>query len=354
MAPASTTPFFGRAYALVITPQKGPSAGNEIVVSSDQFEPEALRFTFELTQLAFSAFWDAQIEIYNCDGPISSGPSAGVNLFEAVIQEGDLVRVCAGYQADYPAPNAPPVIWEGQVFYTIKDRLDVTDQRLTLHCLMSRALTTQNFINETLPALSTQFSQAQFIAQKSLNPIGLNTSQVQPILGTSQQLPRAKTFFGNPHPYLHNLAKQSSALSWFDSKTWNAATLSASPLGELAATYAPLQPGGGAPARVNGVTLSLIGTPQQTQLGVTFRVLLDPNVQVTAPIAQIKLASEFVRQAPMEYPLPKGGLILPLSANGQYAVIGVRFIGDTRGNSWYSEITAVSQIKSAIQLIAGG
>jgi hypothetical protein len=342
---ASTTPFFGRAYSLTVTPTTGPSANTAIIISSDQFEPNALRFTFDITQYAFSSFWFAEITIYNCDGPISSGPSSGINLFQAIIQEGDLVTVSAGYQADYPAPARPPAIWTGQVFYTVKDRLDVVDQRLTLHCILSRALTTQNFINATLPARSTQFSQARFIAQKSITPIGINSSQVQSVLG-STQLPRGKSYFGNPHPYLTSLADQNNAVSWFDSHSWNTDSL-VSPVGKLAATYAPVVPGGGPPARVDGTTLSLIGQPQQTQLGVNFRVLLDPNVQIAPPLPQVAIAQQFIRQAPIAY----GTSLPPVPLVDQYVVVGVRFVGDTRGNPWYSDITGIAQIQTAIQLL---
>jgi hypothetical protein len=348
MGSASTVPFFGRAYSLTVTPQTGPAAGTAIIISSDQFEPAALRFTFDITQFALSHLWFAEITIYNCDGPITSGPSAGVNLFQAVIQEGDIVTVSAGYQADYPAPNVPPAIWTGPVFYTVKDRLDVVDQRLTLHCILNRVLTTQNFINDTIPALSTQFSQAQFIAQNSTTPIKMNSSQVQAVLAP-KQLPRAKSYFGNPHHYLTHLADQNNAVSWFDAHSWNVDSLQ-NPTGQLVATYAPVQPGGGPPARVNGTTLSLIGQPQQTQLGVNFRVLLDPNVQVTPPLPQVAIAQQFIRQAPITYPLPKGqGPPVPLV--DQYVVIGVRFVGDTRGNPWYSDITGVANILNAIQLL---
>jgi hypothetical protein len=305
--------------------------------------------------MAFSAFWQAEIVIYNADGPISEGPSKGIDLYQAVIQEGDIVTLAAGYQADYPFPSIPPAIFTGPIFYTIQDRLDVKDKRLILHCLLNRALTTQNFLNATLPALSTQFTQARFIADQSVNKININESQVQSVINSAQpqrgaaQLPRGKSYFGNPHPYLNALAEQNSLLSWFDGKGWNVDSLQ-NPLGKLVATYAPVTPQGGPPLRIGGVTLSLIGQPQQTQLGVSFRVLLDPLVQVTSPLPQVAVQEQYIRQAPIAYPLPPGsGPPVPIVS--QYAVVGVRFIGDTRGNPWYSEITGIAQIQQAIQLL---
>jgi hypothetical protein len=352
---ASTTPFFGRAYSLTVTPQAGPAAGQAITISSDTFEPNALRFTFDIQQFAWGTFWQAEIAIYNANGPIGSGDTPDVNLYQALIQEGDLVTVCAGYQADYPAPATPPAIWTGLVFYTIQDRLDVVDERLILHCILNRVLTTQNFINSTLPALSTQFAQAQFIAQKSSTPIGITGSQVQAAIASASpqrgavSLPRGKSYFGAPHNYLAALADQNSLVHWFDEHNWNVDSLQV-PLGELVATYGPVSVLGGPPARVGGVTLSLIGQPQQTQLGVDFRVLLDPTVQIKAPLPQVAVQLQYVRQAPIVYPVPAGQLV-PTPLVNQYAVIGVRFTGDTRGNAWYSDITAVVQVQSAIQLL---
>jgi hypothetical protein len=350
----STTPFFGRAYSLTITPSTGPSAGVPIVVTSDTFEPQALRITFNVVQLAFSAFWQAEITIWNADGYISTGPSVGKNLYQSIIQEGDIVTLSAGYQADYPSPSTPPAIFTGPIFYTIQDRVDVVDKRLILHCLLNRLLTTQNFLNATVPSLSTQFTQARFIAQSSLVEIPIQPTLVEPLLDSdipgrgATQLPRGKSYFGTPHTYLKALADQNSLLSWFDNKGWNLASLQKA-VGDVVATYAPLPQGGGPPEVVDGVTLTLIGQPKQTQFGVEFRVLLDPRVQVVSPLCQVGLQMQFIRQAPIEYPIPSGGVPVPLVS--QYIVVGVSFSGDTRGNEWYTDITGIAQIVDVVQLL---
>ena len=350
--PRSTTPFFGRAYSLTITPLSGEYANVPLVISSDTFEPEALRFTFDIYQYAWETCWQAEIVIYNANGPVGSGEHPQANLYQILIQEGALVTVSAGYQADYPNGNVP-AIWTGPVFYTIQDRQDVVDQRLILHCLLDRTRTVQNFINDTLPGLSTQFSQARFIAAQSLNPINFNQDRFNALVTNpppqspsglrmgADNLPRAKTYFGVPHTYLYDLAKQNSLQSWFDAHEWNFDLLN-QPLAEtIFATYAPVSPQSGPPARIGGVTLSLIGQPQQTQLGLDFRVLLDPLLQVVAPILQVAVQLQYVRQAPISYPVPANQLpVVPLDTpNAIVAVVGVRFSGDTRGNDWYCDVT---------------
>jgi hypothetical protein len=206
-------------------------------------------------------------------------------------------------------------------------------------------------MNVTLPLRATQATQAKFIADNSNTPITVNSSLVQKVIKSTTQLPRGKSYFGVPYKYLQAIADQNNLLSFFDGHSWNIDDLS-KPLGELKATYAPVNPQGGPPTRIGNTTLSLIGQPQQTQLGVDFRVLLDPTVQIVAPLPQVAVLLQYVRQAPIAYPIPQGSLPpRPLTDGGKYAVIGVKFVGDTRGNPWYSEITGVAQIQDVVMLM---
>ena len=335
-AASSTLPFFGRAYELSIT----TASGTTIVVSSDAWEPEALRFTFDIETYAFKAFWVAEIAIYNCDGNISSGPSAGVNLAQTIISEGDQVIVKAGYQH-----GSYDTIFAGTVFQPIWERLDVVDYRLVLRCVLGRSLATLNFINDSVGALSTARQQALAIAQRSVTPINLDTEQLSVLPGI--QLPRGKVFFGDPVRALHGLASQTGLLSWLNHTGWTVADPN-TPLGDVIAKYAPpLSDQCAGSTNDAGETLSLIGTPQQTQYGVNFRVLLDPRVQVTAPLSQVGLNAQYVRQAQLSYPAPQAP---PRPLQQTYGVVGVRYVGDTRGNAWYSEITGFSSVQDLLSL----
>jgi hypothetical protein len=341
----STTPYFGRSYSLELTPAGGPAAGETIIITSDQFEPNALRISFDVSQVAFEAFWTAEIVIYNCDGSFTTSSGQLVNLYEAVIQEGDTVTLRAGYQAD----GEPRVIWTGPVFYTVHDRLDVTDQRLTIHSIVNRLTTTNNFVNTIASALSTQYEQALQIAKESQTPFQINAPQLQKLTAKS---PCETIFFGNPHHYLKALADQNDLLSWFDSKGWNTDDALQQPIGDLVATYGPATPLDSSPTNLpDGTTLSLIGQPQQVQFGVDFRVLLDNRVQINPPLPRVGVQRQAIRQAAIAYPL---GAFPPLPLRDSYVVVGVRFIGDTRGNAWYLDITGRTPILSAATMIGIG
>jgi hypothetical protein len=379
----SSTPFWGRAYELDIITQDGQT----IVVSADAWEPEALRFTFECEQIAFgegNAFWLATVEIYNCDGNITSGPSAGVNLAKLVVSEGDNVVVKAGYQAQ----GKPQTIWQGEVYQPTWERVDVVDYKLTLHCVLGRAFGNQNFINQTLTSLSTGRQQAEWIVANSTNQFNTVGSQLTAFdAANSTKLPRGKSFFGDPNHYLSALARANGMVAWIGLATpgsagvgstsapqgqWNVAPLynpsdpasSATSngqvpggqdypvtVGAVVATYASTSIYSGPPINTpDGTTLSMIGTPQQTQYGVDFRVLLDARLKIDVPLPQVRLSGAYVRQAARAF--PAGPLdIRPLPSDGLYAMLKVRHCGDTRGNDWYTEVTGYSSILDIIALL---
>src|SRR3974390_1558796 len=354
MSTRSIVPFFGRAWFLQITPTKGPNANKPIMISTDNFGHEALRVEFEIVQLAFANYWEAEFIIYNADGTI---PDTNVSLYDAVIQEGDDIAFGAGYQADVPLGALPPIIWDGYIFYTTQDRVDVVDKRLIIRCLLNRVI--PNFIDGTFPALSTQFTQARFIGENSSSPINVDQNMWEQSTKTvinargAIQLPRAKTFFGGSGHYLTALADQNNLLSWSDKHGWKTASLQNDSLGPIVGTYLPLAILDGPPRREGKVSYSLIGQPQQTIYGVDFRVLLDPSIQITTPLSQVIVQKQYVRQAPINFPLGKEDYTVPRPLNqyDQYVVVGVKFVGDTRGNPWYTEVTGIANVLDMIQMM---
>jgi hypothetical protein len=84
---------------------------------------------------------------------------------------------------------------------------------------------------------------------------------------------------------------------------------------------------------------TIIGVPQGTQMGVTFRVLLDSEVKIGS---FVQIASGTTVAAYAFAPTQK---LRPLtSRDGLYHVIGVRHVGDSRGHGddWYTEIRGVT------------
>jgi hypothetical protein len=321
-------PVYGRKYQIdVLVPQ--PDGSNKLyTLASDSFEPNALRVTFDIYQIAFQVYWYADIVIYNLDELITE------QFLSASMQSLQVV-VSAGYQN-----GAYGVIWSGPVFQALFDRENVVDFRTNLHCILGLQTDARNFVNQTFPAGMTQTGLITEIAKSAFTkiPVDKLSSSISP-----SKLPRAKAVFGKPGKYFSEIATDNGMTWWLSQKGLtmgglndddipSTPSLTFSPPVENAANMA-----GNAPTNLtNGV---IIGTPQQTQFGVAFRVLLDPRVQVNKPFVVVKIDNSQIRVLRQQISANDSrGYPRLLDQDGIYIVGAVRFIGDSRGNDWYADI----------------
>ena len=339
------TSLFGRSYRLTVQAQTSPGAPLEnIVVSDSAWEPEALRFTFDIEKVALRTFWNSVIRIYNCDGPIPYGPSQGKILSNLIISEGATVTVEAGY-----LNGSSGVIWQGEIFQPIFTRENVVDFVLTLRCIQGRILGTNNFINNTGTPLQTARAQAEFIAKNAIVPIPYTPQSIDALDNTSlTKDPYPVTVFGDPYDAMYGVAQESGLLCWLSQNGLSMASLTDN-IGPVVASYAPaFSPGSTPQTAPSGVSLTLIGTPKQTLLGADWTVLMDPRMDVTVPLSQVQVDLAALELAPLVIgSLPPR----PLPQTGTYVVVGVRHTGDTRGNEWLTHVTGITSVSSAIALL---
>jgi hypothetical protein len=128
---------------------------------------------------------------------------------------------------------------------------------------------------------------------------------------------RATTFFGEPNQLISYVAQTFGATSW---------------LGNTNAEIRKWEAADTVPELEYDETNGLVGTVQMVQDGINFKVLLDARAK---PLMQVKLPASVVIRQQQFSPDPF------LVAGGEYTIGKVRHIGDTRGNDWYSEITAM-------------
>ena len=82
----------------------------------------------------------------------------------------------------------------------------------------------------------------------------------------------------------------------------------------------------------------LIGTPEQTQEGITVRSLLLPNLRIGG---RIKLDNKSVKRMQSPLKMAAGQTAPRLDDDGVYRILKVEFSGDTRGNDWYADMLCV-------------
>jgi hypothetical protein len=335
MSTTSQIPFFGQAWELIITYTDANGVDQDLTVSTNAWEPESLRITFEIVQSTIpSPWWYADIVVYNLSQ----------ETINNIVLAATKVRLKAGFQT---GPALSSVVWDGPIFQVLLDEENVIDTRVTLHCVANPI----SMANPVAFSIGPYAQQAQLLTQMAGN-IGLppmENSQNTATLSehaqaalTAKQYPRGNTVFHTMGDYL-DIVSSDQNLSTF--RKGNAAYMTeignigsglATPAPDL--IYALPTPIGtvasGLPA---GTTQSIIGTPRQTPQGIIFTVLLDPRLKVTLPVQVVQLAGNLLITQQV---IQVGQFQNPL--NTLQFVVQVRHVGDSRGNDWYTEVTGCS------------
>lgn len=327
---ASTIPLWGQAWELVITYATSDGGTETKTISTNSWEPESLRITFEVLQSTIqSPWWFADIVVYNLDA----------RDIADIVYNAVKVTLKAGFQT---GPTRSAVIWDGPVFQVLLDQEQVVDTRVTLHCVSNP------LVMEEITAFSVgQYaSQAQVIAKMAAN-IGLppidqasgTLNETASNLLTAKQYPRGNTVFGKIGKQLDLVSGDQNIQTYRDGSkaymtSFGDGTSSPSPDYIYAPPNAPNSTT--SPTLPAGTTQSLIGTPRQFPEGVTFTVLLDPRLQVQLPVLVVRLVGTLVTQLVRQI---GGSFVTPLNDNLVFFVGQVRHIGDSRGNEWYTEVT---------------
>lgn len=93
----------------------------------------------------------------------------------------------------------------------------------------------------------------------------------------------------------------------------------------------------------------LVGTPNQTNDGIIVKCLLNPNIKVAS---QVQINQADIQLQLIEDNTDGGGTSAtstpePIAADGFYRVLIAEYVGDTRGNDWYCDLTCLSMDKTS-------
>lgn len=246
----------------------------------------------------------ADIRIYNLDQ----------NTALQIKRQYTQVIIQGGYDSNYG------VIFKGNIKQIIIGRESATDTFIDLNCGDGDLAYNYAVVNNTIAAGSSMADQLKQIAAPMASletALGGNQPTFQPTI-----LPRGKTLWGGSRDYLRTFAQQ-NALTW---------SIQNQQIQFIRQTgYAPGQ----------AVTLTsktgMIGTPQQTNIGVNVVCLINPLIQ---PGTRIKIDNASVAQLKIDLGNPKDPVNLapPLTADGVYYPLVIEQSGDNRGIDWYSKL----------------
>lgn len=190
------------------------------------------------------------------------------------------------------------------------------------------------FVSQTLPQGSSRLDAIQSLIATMAAPVSGNGNAVLPgytpaDLGAVPNL-RPRVLFGYTKDVMRQIA-QGHDLNW----SIQDGTVNVVPL----TTYIP------GSAVVISPSTGLLGVPEQTQNGLSIRVLLNPQIKIGYTIRLDSTVNQF------QYSLDQGAVaaneslrlaITRLNADGLYYVMRADHAGDTRGEQWETELTCLA------------
>jgi hypothetical protein len=357
-SPASTLqsktaiPWFGRAFRITVVRQDGSTFS----ISSDQ--SQSLRVQFNMDLVMMMAYWSAEVSIFNVAADENAVKAYNLNQssvsllnrqvsgisnlqdfwkFNQPLVAGDNIIISAGYESTGTSTTFNPqanILYQGRILQPIWTRDQVVDYKLTLRCvtgLLDDALKT---VNLSIESQVTAYDTIGRICDAAGIQRGQDDQDAIDAL-KSITYPKYQTVRGSPFNEIRKIAQQKGLQSWVSPAGLNIRKFT----GTLSAPKVAYGPPGTPSTGTVPIKPTLIGTPQQTQDGITFRVLMDSSLRIgdSVQITPNVLINPF--------PLQIGRLPAVPSRNGQYVICGLQHHGDTRGqgNDWYTEVTGVTQ-----------
>lgn len=282
-----------RACSLVV----GPDSGEGLELS-------ALRITFATKKGDMETPNSAEINVYN----LSDDTAAKIR------REFTQVSLSAGYEGNLGA------IFRGNIRHVRVWRENGVDTVLSI--LAADGDRAYNFatVNTTLAAGSRPADRVR-VCQGSMQAKGTGAGYT-PDLG-GQPLPRGKVMYGMARQYMRDEARDTDT-DWSiqDNKVQMVPRKGYLPGEAVVLTH----------------ETGLVGSPEQTQDGISVRALLNPRLRVGGRI-KLNNASVKTMQTPLKLAASRQGA--RLDADGFYRIIKVEFRGDTRGNDWYADMVCI-------------
>mgnify|MGYP006921292989 CR=1 FL=1 len=254
----------------------------------------------------------ADIRVYNLSKETALSILINLSPTERQPNRGRVI-LQAGYQGNYG------VIFQGNIKQIILGRESATDTFIDI--VAGDGDRAYNFavVNATLAKGSTQIDQVN-AAVTAMSPKGVTAGHLG--IMPPEQLPRGKVMYGNARNYLRDVAQSTK-------KTWS--------IQDEKITFVPLKSYLPGERVVLTSKTGLIGTPQQTNVGVNVKCLLNPLIQIggrvdisEATVSDFKIDLTKINSA--------ANIPAPQTADGVYYVLVVEHSGDTRGIEWYSSL----------------
>lgn len=261
-------------------------------------------------------------------GDLKTPNSADIRMYNVSDQtaqraqkEFERIVLQAGYAGNYG------VIFDGTIKQVRRGRESQTDTYLDITAADGDSAYNFAVMSTSLAAGSTPDGHLQ-AALQAMASRGITMGQGMTLSGN--KLPRGKVMFGMVRDHLDNLGKTQD-MSW----SFQDGQLTLIPN----TAYLP-----GEAVVVTSAT-GMVGLPEQTQNGITVKMLLNPSVKVGRRLQIDNASIQLMRYGLSIDDLKSNGLATQsvyLDSDGLYRSIVVNHSGDTRGNEWYTDVICLA------------
>ena len=265
-----------------------------------------MQFVFQTQAYYLGTPKNLQLRVYNLSAATA----------KKITSEGSQVFLSAGYEGNFAQ------IFKGTIVQSRIGR-NGTDSYLDITATDGDYIYNNTLLNLTIAAGTNALGRLGVIA----NAAGLTTGSI-PKTASGGQLHRGKSIFGLARDHLTNLCGTIGANWTIDN-------------GVLDVVEQNAYKDDGTVPNLNYAT-GMVGVPEQTDVGITIKVLLNPNIGVNKKVI-LDNASIQQYQFPVSIGQTAGAELIPaISADGVYKVLYVTHTGDTRGNEWFTDIVCYS------------
>lgn len=288
-----------------------------------------LRCTFDVKRYAQYNPNTAIITIYNLTADAET----------KIISEGYRVVITAGYESGVYGD-----IFDGYIIATSRTKQNGTDYILTIQAMDGYFFLQFGMCNFSVQRGADARTVVKNIANQASVPVDIaypkdgDTS----VLDT-QKFSRGQSVHGLASKSLDDIAKALNATWFVDMGKLYFMKYGEStddmPLGKQAVVLSP--------------STGLIGNPTQIEYGISAKCFLNAMI---SPFCFVQLNPEYVTRQLLN--VSSSGVsnpqLYPLDPQGIYRVISCEFVGDTRGNDWYTQVSAVTQSGNVPDILKNG
>lgn len=299
IGPDVETKQFGRALSLVVS-----TAGGQGLDLSE------LRVKFSVKRTDNMTPNTADIYVYNLEEETAL----------RIRDEFKRVILQAGYESNFG------VIFQGNIKQVIIGRESGQDTFINIQAGDGDQSYNFAIVNATIAAGASQQDQVTAAIGAMTSNGGVKTGSISSL--PQSQLPRGKVMFGPAKNYLRNVCQNTDNGWSIQNESVNIVPKKSYLKGEAVV--------------LNSAT-GMVGTPQQTNIGINVKCLLNPNIKVGGRI-QIdnKSVQKFKVNLSNAQQNAATNVGYPLTADGFYYVMAVEYEGDNRGIPWYTNIIGIN------------